>query len=520
MSNNIGTLVGQQIRPISSEDTYAVQNQNEIKGGWHSVSNIQQRDAIPTLRREIGLQVYVQSEDKIYQLKNGIENTNWEEMKSGANINDNIITTENVWSATRIYNEIHYTPISILTFSLNPNIVEKGEILNNINMNYSFNTQSNLNKLEIIDPQTIIDYNLNQNSYVLSGLNISSNKTFTLKQTDSKSQTNSKNQTLTFLNKLYYGDIQQNVRTSENILSLPYYELRQNKLGTFSSNMTDQYFMICYPQSFGECYIKLNNKIIRRNYNKQTISFTNSKGYTENYLCYFSTDLLNQSNSYEIINKTNVSYYGSYSGLYNDQTITSDIIFDMNEISQALTEWQISLNSVQGEYVYITYPKSLGIKLLENSSGSYIGQDFDVFSYTATDDFGNSEPYYVYFSKTQKSGDLTYNIKNDKNYLFYGTNQSYDTYTKDMIMSDENLPANTSYNITMNGNGEYLYFQFPNELIENKTVTFNVNGLVVSSWHVEDVNITFNTLKTENYKVYISNNMQNGTNIPVTITIS
>jgi hypothetical protein len=74
---------------------------------------------------------------------------------------------------------------------------------------------------------------------------------------------------------------------------------------------------------------------------------------------------------------------------------------------------------------------------------------------------------------------------------------------------------NSGYNVSLDGNGEYLYFAFPDS---QPTPEFVVNGLSVTAWTVETITVNYNSLKSETYKVYISENPQNGTNIPVSIT--
>ncbi|TAF43058.1 MAG: hypothetical protein EAZ64_09610, partial [Sphingobacteriales bacterium] len=62
---------------------YPVVVSNDIKGGVKVVLDIAGRNAIPNNFRDTGMLVYVRSEAKTYQLKNGISNTNWEELSSG-----------------------------------------------------------------------------------------------------------------------------------------------------------------------------------------------------------------------------------------------------------------------------------------------------------------------------------------------------------------------------------------------------------------------------------------------------
>ena len=67
----LGTNVSDPILPWTAADEYATHYAKYGKGGYRSVSNISERNAIPALRREEGMLVWVISENKLYQLRNG-----------------------------------------------------------------------------------------------------------------------------------------------------------------------------------------------------------------------------------------------------------------------------------------------------------------------------------------------------------------------------------------------------------------------------------------------------------------
>lgn len=79
MSDLQGTNVGAPIRPFNSKDTYPVAHQNEIRGGWHSVDSITQRNAIPQDRRQELMVVAVKANGLAYQLQGGTDNIHWQE---------------------------------------------------------------------------------------------------------------------------------------------------------------------------------------------------------------------------------------------------------------------------------------------------------------------------------------------------------------------------------------------------------------------------------------------------------
>lgn len=94
MSINKGTLIGAPIRPVDSNDLMATAMSNEVKGGLHSVSNINDRNAIILPRRDWGMLCYVSTENITYQLTYGYNdtnlssNTNWKEWTGGNGNNE------------------------------------------------------------------------------------------------------------------------------------------------------------------------------------------------------------------------------------------------------------------------------------------------------------------------------------------------------------------------------------------------------------------------------------------------
>lgn len=69
MPKNLGTLITSTIRPLSQNSGIATVLGNEIKGGYHVVGNLSDRNLITIDRRVFGMLVYVISSDEFYQLK-------------------------------------------------------------------------------------------------------------------------------------------------------------------------------------------------------------------------------------------------------------------------------------------------------------------------------------------------------------------------------------------------------------------------------------------------------------------
>jgi hypothetical protein len=79
LANIPGTNVAAPVVPFTTGDIYATHSDAYGQGGYRSVADITERDALPLLRRSHGMLVYVISEDKTYQLKTGVTNLDWVE---------------------------------------------------------------------------------------------------------------------------------------------------------------------------------------------------------------------------------------------------------------------------------------------------------------------------------------------------------------------------------------------------------------------------------------------------------
>jgi len=87
-----GTVIlSGMISPTDTTDAYPTHEDILGKGGYSSVDTLELRDNISTLRRKQGMMVYVVSEEKTYQLKTGLENSDWSEFTTG---NSGDATTE------------------------------------------------------------------------------------------------------------------------------------------------------------------------------------------------------------------------------------------------------------------------------------------------------------------------------------------------------------------------------------------------------------------------------------------
>lgn len=89
---------------------------NDVKGGYYQVESIEERDNIPTVRRKVGMLCYVENgtdEGIIYQLKGGLDNTDWHIFEVGSSssgvecdVNKEYVDTELSLKADKEYVDI------------------------------------------------------------------------------------------------------------------------------------------------------------------------------------------------------------------------------------------------------------------------------------------------------------------------------------------------------------------------------------------------------------------------------
>jgi len=77
-NNILGSNISAPIVPFTVFDEYPTHEAEYGKGGLRTVNTITQRDAITEERREVGMMVYVASENLYYRLAGGITNDHWE----------------------------------------------------------------------------------------------------------------------------------------------------------------------------------------------------------------------------------------------------------------------------------------------------------------------------------------------------------------------------------------------------------------------------------------------------------
>lgn len=179
--------------------------------------------------------------------------------------------------------DLNYKAITINSFAATPSTAEMGSTVNSVTL--SWGTSKTPTALTL-DGTTI---DTTETKKTVTGT-FTSNKTWTLKATDERGTTATKTATLSFLNGVYYGALEEPlIYDSEFVLRLTK-NLRSSKLTSFSVNAgIDEYIYYCLPKRMGTCSFNVGGfdggfSLI------DTISFTNASGYTEDYYIYRSVN--------------------------------------------------------------------------------------------------------------------------------------------------------------------------------------------------------------------------------------
>lgn len=183
-----------------------------------------------------------------------------------------------------------YEAISISSFTNNIGNVEMGSTITNVTLAWKFNKV----------PETVtldgVAKAIDSTGETITGLSITSNKSWTLVATDERGATSTKKTTLSFLNGVYYGVSNLTEITDDNGVLASFRDaltkdLRSDKLTSFSVNADEgEYIYYLLPKRMGTCSFNVGGfdggfGLI------DTANLTNASGYPEEYYIYRSDNL-------------------------------------------------------------------------------------------------------------------------------------------------------------------------------------------------------------------------------------
>lgn len=99
---------------------------------------------------------------------------------------------------------------------------------------------------------------------------------------------------------------------------------------------------------------------------------------------------------------------------------------------------------------------------------------------------------------------------------WWGTNANTSLSSAQILtLSNNTLTSTRARSFTINGGGQYIYYAYP---ASYGTATFTVNGLLSTAWTLAVVSHTNASGYTQNYNVYRTNTIQNGTGISIVVS--
>ena len=123
------------------------------------------------------------------------------------------------------------------------------------------------------------------------------------------------------------------------------------------------------------------------------------------------------------------------------------------------------------------------------------------------------------FTLTVSDGTTTPTANTSVTFLpraWWGTNANTSLSSAQILtLSNNTLTSTRSRSFTINGGGQYIYYAYPSSY---GAATFTVNGLLSTAWTLTVVSHTNASGHTQNYNVYRTNTIQNGTGISIVVS--
>ena len=171
-------------------------------------------------------------------------------------------------------------PFNINSFTVSPSTAQKGSTIN-VTVKWSYNKDINSQTLN----NATLDVTLREKTFS----SVNADVTYTLNATSTNNISKAKSETVKFYNGIYYGKSSSTTYDSALINSLTKV-LSDSKARTITVNAgTREYIYYCLPSRLGTPNFNVGG--FDGGFDKvETVSFTNSDGYTENYDIYKSNN--------------------------------------------------------------------------------------------------------------------------------------------------------------------------------------------------------------------------------------
>lgn len=206
------------------------------------------------------------------------------------NINVDVDTSDIEQDVLNLKQQVDYLllgEIEISSLSISPSKAELGSTVNSLTATWS------LNRDPVSQTFDGSEVDASERSINLSNLGLTDTKTFTLKATDEMGATKQKSATLSFMNGVYYGVLEDGIEIDSAAILTLTKSLQTARGITFTVNAAaSQYIAYALPARYGtpnfrdaDAEFPADFKLAKENY-----SFTNGSGYTEKYNIWLSSN--------------------------------------------------------------------------------------------------------------------------------------------------------------------------------------------------------------------------------------
>lgn len=211
--------------------------------------------------------------------------------------NQGVILQDQITTINSTLADLLYEEIAISSFKNNVGTVEVGSTVDSVTLTWTTSKTPSALTLE----GASIDSSLTGYTYSDLGLTPTTvtTKTYTLKATDERDYTASKTTSIYFYNGIYYGvGTTASDFTSDFVIALSK-KLQNAKAYDFTVNPTAQYIYYAVPTRLGTVTFKVGG--FEGGFESpETVSVTNSFGFTENYYVYRSTNTITGSTTVDV----------------------------------------------------------------------------------------------------------------------------------------------------------------------------------------------------------------------------
>jgi hypothetical protein len=182
--------------------------------------------------------------------------------------------------------DMNYKAIDITGFSNNVGTQEMGKIVNSVTLTWSINKNPASQTLDGLALATDV------RSVTEPDMKITENRTFTLKVTDERGATDTASTSISFLNGVYYGVMEDGAAINNAAVLGLTRKLQGSRGITFTANAgATQRIAFVIPSRYGTPTFKDAETGFQAGFYKaSTFAFTNASGYTENYDVWLSTN--------------------------------------------------------------------------------------------------------------------------------------------------------------------------------------------------------------------------------------